>query len=251
MIHQSRGAMGTPRFAEPVLSATSFVADYDVVESDSGDPAGTASASATLTRTDERISFRDQSGNVKFSATGWVLAVDGSLTIDAGRVSTTLPMDDSSCEASDVRVSEIVGKVSGPKLKNDAPAGALPLAIGETVEVRTGGTALDAEEACTFDFDGDVEELPFAHTAWWTFAGTGGEVTVDSAGSDFDTIIGVYVLDGGSFEQVGCVDDVFDPDTGEGSLQSQLTVATIAGQTYYIQAGGFGGSAGTLRLRLE
>ena len=238
-------------FAEPVLSPTSFVADYDVIENESGDPAGTASASATLTQTDERISIRDQSGNFKFRASGWVLAVDGSLTIDAGRVSTTLPMDDSSCEASDVRVSEIVGKVSGPKLKNDAPAGAIPLGIGGTVEVRTGGTAFDAEEACTVDFDGDVEELPFAHTAWWTFTGTGGDVTVDSAGSDFDTIIGVYVLDGGSFEQVGCVDDVFDPETEEGSLQSRVTIATIAGQTYYIQAGGFGGSAGTLRLRLE
>ena len=101
------------------------------------------------------------------------------------------------------------------------------------------------------DFDGEVEELPFAHTAWWTFTGTGGDVTVDSAGSDFDTIIGVYVLDGDAFEQVGCVDDVFDPVTEEGSLQSRVTVATIAGQTYYIQAGGFGDSAGTLRLRLE
>ena len=99
--------------------------------------------------------------------------------------------------------------------------------------------------------DGEVEALPFAHTAWWTFTGTGGDVTVDSAGSDFDTIIGVYVRDGDAFEQVGCVDDVFDPDTEEGSLQSRVTVATIAGQTYYIQAGGFGDSAGTLRLRLE
>ena len=136
-------------FAEPVLSPTSFVAEYEVIENESGDPAGTASAAATLTQTDERISIRDQSGNFKFRASGWVLAVDGSLTIDAGRVSTTLPMDDSSCEASDVRVSEIVGKVSGPKLKNDAPSGAIPLAIGGSVEVRTGGTAFDAEEACT------------------------------------------------------------------------------------------------------
>ena len=237
-------------FAEPVLSPTSFAADYEVIDNESGDPAGTASASATLTQTDERISIRDQSGNFKFRASGWVLAVDGSLTVDAGRVSTTLPMDDSTCEASDVRVSEIVGKVSGPKLKNDAPAGAIPLAIGGSVEVRTGGTAFDAEEPCT-RLDGEVEELPFAHTAWWTFTGTGGDVTVDSAGSDFDTIIGVYVRDGDAFEQVGCVDDVFDPVTEEGSLQSRVTIATIAGQTYYIQAGGFGDSAGTLRLRLE
>jgi hypothetical protein len=238
-------------FAEPVLSDTSFVADYEVVESETGDPIGTASATATLTRTDERISFRDRSGNFKFNASGWVLAVDGSLTIDAGNVSETLPMDGSSCEASDVHVQQIVTKVSGPKLKNDAPAGAIAVAIGDTVEVRNGGTAVDPEEPCTVEFDGNQEELPIQHTAWWTFTGTGGEVTVDSAGSDFDTIVGVYVPDDGSFAQVGCVDDVFDPETEEGSLQARITVATIAGQIYYIQAGGFADSAGTLRLALE
>ncbi len=236
-------------FTEPVLSPTSFAADYDVVESETGDPvAGTASASATLTQTDERISFRDASGNHKFTATGWVLAVDGSLTIDVGSIDTTLPMDESTCSASDVRVKEIIGKSSGPKLKNDAPSGAIALAIGGSVEVRTGGTALDAEEPCTVEFDGTVELLPFAHTAWWTFTGTGGDVTIDTAGSDFDTIVGVYVLDAGSFAQVGCVDDVFDPETEEGSLQSRVTISTVAGQTYYVQAGGFGDSAGTLRL---
>ena len=240
---------GYSGFAEPVLSATSFVADYEIFD-DRG-PVGTASATATLTRTDERISIRDGSGNRKFTATGWVLAVDGSLTIDVGRLSTTLPMDDSSCSASDVRVKEIYGKTTGPKLKNDAPSGAIALGIGDTVAVKTGGTALEAEEPCTVEFDGFMEQLPFAHTAWWTFTGTGGDVTIDTAGSDFDTIVGVYVLDGDTFAQVGCVDDVFDPETGEGSLQSQITIATSAGQTYYIQAGGFGDSAGTLTLRLE
>jgi hypothetical protein len=119
------------------------------------------------------------------------------------------------------------------------------------VEVRTGGTALDAEEPCTFEFYGMVEPLPLGHTAWWTFAGTGGDVTIDTAGSDFDTIVGVYVLEAGSFVQVGCVDDVFDPETEEGSLQSRVTVETVGGETYYVQAGGFDGSAGTLRLSLE
>ena len=41
-------------FADPVLSATAFVADYDVFDNESGASVGTASASASLTRTDER-----------------------------------------------------------------------------------------------------------------------------------------------------------------------------------------------------
>ena len=241
---------GYSGFTEPVLSPTSYVAEFDLFESDSDEPDGTASASATLTRTDERISVRDRAGSFKSNVTGWVLAVDGSMSIDVGTLSMTLPMDESSCAASDVRVQNIFGKTSGPKLKNDAPTGAIALAIGSTVEVKTGGTAAAAEEPCVADFDGIPEELPLAHTAWWTFTGTGGDVTLDTAGSDFDTILGVYVLDGGAFVQVGCVDDVFDPETGEGSLQSRITIASTAGQTYYVQAGGFG-SAGTLRLQLE
>jgi len=73
-----------------------------------------------------------------------------------------------------------------------------------------------------------LDEVPFGHTAWWTFTGSGGDVTMDTAGSDFDTVVGVYVLNGGAFEQVGCVDDVFDPETEEGSLQAAITV-TFAG----------------------
>ncbi len=238
-------------YADPVLSSTMFAGDFDVFDNQDGDPAGTASASATLTRTDERISFRDRSGNFKYSATGWVLAVSGNLTLDVGRLDATLPMDDASCSAADVRVQEMVGRTTGPKLKNDLPSGAIALSVGDSVQVSTGGTALDAEEPCTVEFDGTSEPLPFAHTAWWTFTGTGGDVTIDSAGSDFDTILGVYVADDTGFAQVGCVDDVFDPATDEGSLQSRITVATVAGQLYYIQAGGFGDSAGTLMLRLE
>ena len=44
---------------------------------------------------------------------------------------------------------------------------------------------------------------------------------------------------------MGCVDDVFDP---EFSLQGRITVDTVAGTTYYVQAGGFGGSTGRLQL---
>ena len=131
------------------------------------------------------------------------LHYEGSLTIDVDRISATLPMDDSSCEAADVHVQEIVGKVSGPKLKNDAPSGAIALAIPATVDVKTGGTALEPEQPCLVDFDGNEEELPFGHTAWWTFTGTGGDVTVDTAGSNFDTAVGVYVPNGGWFDHVG------------------------------------------------
>jgi hypothetical protein len=68
---------------------------------------------------------------------------------------------------------------------------------------------------------------------------------VDTAGSDFDTIVGVYTGSPGSLTQVGCVDDVSDPAF---SLQGRITVDTVAGATYYVQAGGFGGSTGRLQV---
>jgi hypothetical protein len=197
------------------------------------------------------VTVHERSGNFKFNATGWVLAVDGTLTIDLGSGPEQLTMDTTTCEAQDALVRYISTRPKGPKLKNDAPTGAIALPLGSTVEVRTGGTAREPEAPCTVDDGEHVHEIPIAHTAWWTFTGTGGDVTIDTAGSTFDTVVGVYVLDGGTFEQVGCVDDVFDPETGEGSLQSSITVATTAGVTYYVQIGGFGDSTGTLRFRLE
>ena len=62
-------------------------------------------------------------------------------------------------------------------------------------------------------------EVPFGFTAWWTFNGTGGQVTIDTAGSTFDTVLAVYTGSPGSFTQVACVDDVSRSDVqppGEG-----------------------------------
>ena len=113
----------------------------------------------------------------------------------------------------------------------------MPIAVGETVTVSTGHTDLEPEEPCS----GEFGEFPIQHTAWWFFEGTGGDVTIDTAGSDFDTIVGVYVEEDDDLVPIGCVDDV-------DSLQARITVATEAGVTYWIQAGGFFGDAGTLVL---
>ena len=52
----------------------------------------------------------------------------------------------------------------------------------------------------------------FGRTLWYTIEGTGDPVTVDTGGSNFDTLIGVYELDGEVFTEIACIDDVFfDP----------------------------------------
>ena len=74
----------------------------------------------------------------------------------------------------------------------------------------TGANAEAPEEPCTVTDEETQEtfEVPFGYTAWWTFNGTGGQVTIDTAGSTFDTVLAVYTGSPGSFTQVACVDDV-------------------------------------------
>ncbi len=72
---------------------------------------------------------------------------------------------------------------------------------------------------------------------------------MDTAGSDFDTIVGVYTFDGDTYNQVGCVDDVDTPEGG--SLQAAITFGTDPGATYYVQVGGFGGATGRLQLTVS
>ncbi len=241
-------------FAESTFTSSSFHAEFAIFDNETGDPVGTATAVATLDRTGGRVNEHDRFGSFKFIANGWMLDVSGTLELRLPSGDTTLEMQAANCAAQDVHVQQIQTTPGGPRLKNDLPSGALPLSPGQTVSVRTGGTAAEPEAPCTASFDGpdgpESIELPITNTAWWAFSGTGGSVTLDTAGSDFDTIIGVYLAADGGFEQVGCVDDVFvEPDFY--SLQAAITVDTTADQTYYVQVGGFAGSVGHLVLALQ
>jgi hypothetical protein len=238
----------TVLFSEPagpvVLTTTEYSASFDLFEAqdgepgEPGDPIGSAEASATLTpagRLNEHFKF-DRT-NVHIIGTSY--AVDGTLSITTPDGTQELAMDE--CSASDARVADQTRPAPrGRPLANDAPEDALPIAIGEVVTVRTGATDLEGEEPCVDDFGG----FPIGHTAWWTFEGTGGDVTIDTAGSDFDTVLGIYTEDSGELVPIGCVDDV-------DSLQARITVATDAGVTYWIQAGGLGSSSGTLVLTVN
>lgn len=83
-------------------------------------------------------------------------------------------------------------------------------------------------------------------TVWYRFSPTvSGQYTVDTLGSNFDTVVVVYT--GGAVNAltlVGCNDD-------SSSLQSLLTFTGNVGTTYRIQAGGYGGFTGQLSLNLN
>ena len=76
------------------------------------------------------------------------------------------------------------------------------------------------------------------HSAWYRYTPTVTEsVTVDTLGSDFDTMLGVYLEEGsGVLTQRACDDDSL-PD-----LKSQVVVALASGRTYYFVASSFNGA---------
>ncbi len=81
----------------------------------------------------------------------------------------------------------------------------------------------------------------------WT-APANSQVVLDTAGSDFDTLLAVYT--GGSVDsltEIGSNDNV----APESDLTSQVTFDAIGGQTYMIAVDGSGGAAGTVQLQLS
>ena len=88
------------------------------------------------------------------------------------------------------------------------------------------------------DFDGTLFVIPVEHTVWYKVTGTGSPITVDTAGSDFDTVVAVYAGAANADATVVCVDDSPVNPFGR-TLQASATFPTVAGTTYWIQIGGF------------
>ena len=163
--------------------------------------------------------------------------ITGTYTLSTGEV---LTVDDEACDAEQFSFhrsesfSTKTGSVSAPA--NDLPSGAVALKLGKGLNAQTGGAALEAEVPIETCPQGEGDNL--GHTVWYTFTGTGNPVTVDTAGSGFDSLVAVYTRSGDTFTEVACEDDVEGEPVGV-SLQAALTVATQAGVTYWIEAGGF------------
>jgi len=91
------------------------------------------------------------------------------------------------------------------------------------------------------------------HIVWYTVIGTGGPISIDTSGSDFDTVVAVFAPDGEGFTEVACDDDVEYVPIGV-SYQAVVTFDSEAGVDYYVEVGGFAniftGDAQSGRLRV-
>lgn len=121
---------------------------------------------------------------------------------------------------------------------NDNFADSEEITMGQTVET---STLLATDELL------EPESCGVGRAVWYSFVATEeGLVTLNTAGSDFDTVIAVYTGSASpplwNLRRVGCNDDSAQ------SYQASFTFDAVAGMTYYIQAGGFFGDTGSLTL---
>lgn len=218
------------------IDASGVTASVELTDGLTGDPY-TAEAAATFTPLGDLTTSVLTSQAARTKLVEQRLAVDGSLEFSSG---DTFAMDTEHCFANTFDTHDIATPAGGPKrgpvVANDAPDGAIALEAGDRDSVNTTGTAPDAEVPITTCPDGDRDDL--GHTVWYTVEGTGGTLTFDTAGSGFDTVLAVYVVEGGEFVEIACVDDVFFDPIGI-TFQAAISGPSEEGVTYWIQVGGF------------
>lgn len=234
----SYGAIGELPQSGGSVSGTLGLYDPETLEPIEGTAFISGSATAT-----EQFSFVMKDSNFRRTISGDLLDIEGSLTFPGGY---TFDLGD--CVGVDSTIKEIITFPRGPKPGgkvpvNDLPTGATALSVGAKTSVSTKGASFEAEVLfeCLVGIDPETGEefaVPVANTVWYTVTGTGGPITIDTAGSDFDTVIAVYSGSPGSLETVACVDDVPLDPVGR-TLQASVTFDSVAGQTYYVQIGGY------------
>ncbi len=242
---------------DPALTSTGVHSTFNMANDDTGDLLGSASVSATFTRTGSyrvRRVYQNAVQNGIFEN----LSVTGTITVTTATLSYTFDM--SGCDATGQSRMDRSHHPNGPKPggttpANDLPAAATPVAAGTKLQQWTGGAALGSEAPCLMDFGGDIFDFGLGRTVWFSIQGTGRPITVDPSGSDFDTVVATYGSSAAGIEPIGCVDD-----DAIHQAQGSLTFDTTAGVTYLVQVGGvvgvFGGDPdapqwGRLRLHVS
>jgi hypothetical protein len=233
-------------YGDGLLVDGSAAFDLSFYDPATGDPTDTTGAvTVSFERTGDRYGFTAKNATSTNTVSGEILDVSGTLSVDGG---PSFSLD--SCFAFDGMGKEIMTNPRGPKPGGKVPANDLPtkattLTVGSRTTIATKGASPDAEapyECLAYpDDDGSTAYVPVGNTVWYKVAGTGGTVTVDTAGSDYDTVAAVYTADGsgGWTPEPGACDDDVPLDPLGVTLQAAVSFPTTAGVWYYVQIGGY------------
>lgn len=113
--------------------------------------------------------------------------------------------------------------------------------IGATIEAGERLTANDPDGlGCNEQDEAAPGDFQMDGTMWWEFTGNGDPITVSTLTSNFDTVLGVYEVEGGAM--VACNDDIQPLDPTRPNLQSRVSsemlFESVAGRHYAVQVGG-------------
>ncbi|SDR85870.1 hypothetical protein [Actinopolymorpha singaporensis] len=225
----------------PVEPAEEFVATLPLRDSETAEVVADIPVTVTARPTGETTTgvLRTSKARVVQKATPY--AVNAQAELPWGSV-------DATCEHLEILTREHISASQGPKPggpapSNDTLATASTLTAGSTVRDSSRGAAEEAEA------DLPCADGPVGRTLWYAVQGTGGTLHLDTARSDFDTVLAVYTATADGLEPVACGDD-----DGPGfplprtTLQARVDLPTSAGTTYYVQVGGLYGDYGRLAL---
>ena len=92
-------------------------------------------------------------------------------------------------------------------------------------------------------------DVTMAATIWYRITGTGGPVTLNTVGSDVDTVLAVYDTGGGpptDANAIDCNNDIWDGGNAEDDRASEIVFPTQDGTEYLVQIGSCSGCGGSL-----
>ena len=187
-----------------------------------------------------------------------------TVTIPAGAASVPVPLiikDDALSESTE---SVVVSVIAGVGYSVDSAATAATVSIADNdaaksnnhfanrlslsgTSVQTTGTNVGATRESGEPAHGGITG---GKSVWWSWTATSsGPVTISTAGSSFDTTLGVYrgTAVNSLTRVAGNDDENFDRDI----YTSKLTFNAVAGTTYQIAVDGYEGEAGSVRLSLQ
>ncbi len=105
---------------------------------------------------------------------------------------------------------------------------------GPEVSVVTTDATVEANEPLTPLGPGACAGQEMIATTWYQVVGNGGTISIDTAGSDFDTVLAVYAAPTPTIDDgLPCNDDASDA-----VVTSEVTFQSQAGAVYLVQVGG-------------
>ena len=187
-----------------------------------------------------------------------------TVTIPVGATSVTVPLIVKDDAVSETTETVIVSVLAGSGYSIDSAATAATVSVADNdaaksnnhfanrlmlsgTSVQTTGTNVGATRESGEPVHGGITG---GRSVWWSWTATSsGSVTISTAGSSFDTTLGVYRGTAvNSLTRVASNDDEnFDNDI----YTSKLTFNAVAGTTYQIAVDGYEGEAGSIRLSLQ